>query len=112
MEQPDFERARREQLRWSIMLTLNAARPLGASDVLVLTATRAAINGITIHHVRTELDYLAMRELVEIERGDHMPTWAAKLTRAGVDVVEYTVPCDPGIARPSPYYVTPNATQK
>jgi hypothetical protein len=27
-----------------------------------------------------------------------------KLTRIGIDVVEYTVECDPGIARPKKYW--------
>lgn len=26
--------------------------------------------------------------------------WAAELTRYGVDIVEYTIGCEPGIARP------------
>jgi len=32
------------------------------------------------------------------------PAWFGKLTREGVDVVEYTVLCDPGIARPRKYW--------
>ncbi|HDS5467820.1 TPA: hypothetical protein QHY01_004518, partial [Enterobacter asburiae] len=50
-----------------------------------------------------ELDYLADRKMVDLEKkpsGD----WFADLTRLGVDLVEYTVECGPGIARPEKYW--------
>ncbi|ERB06718.1 hypothetical protein [Escherichia coli] len=53
--------------------------------------------------LRRELDYLADRKMVELERrpsGD----WFADLSRLGVDIVEYTVECGPGIARPEKYW--------
>ena len=53
----------------------------------------------TQQEVRRELDYLADRRLVHIS-GQHTGTWLAELARYGVDIVEYTVPCEPGIARP------------
>jgi hypothetical protein len=44
-----------------------------------------------------------MRNLISI---DHQPDgrWFCKLERYGVDVVEYTVPVEPGIARPEKYF--------
>ena len=30
--------------------------------------------------------------------------WFADLTRIGVDLAEYTIPCEPGIARPEKYW--------
>ncbi|EFG6587636.1 hypothetical protein BMN62_003805 [Escherichia coli] len=53
--------------------------------------------------LRRELDYLADRKMVELEKrpsGD----WFADLSRLGVDIVEYTVECGPGIARPEKYW--------
>ncbi|EME4037049.1 hypothetical protein VYM13_004930, partial [Escherichia coli] len=47
--------------------------------------------------------YLADRKMVDLEKkpsGD----WFADLTRLGVDLVEYTVECGPGIARPEKYW--------
>jgi hypothetical protein len=32
------------------------------------------------------------------------PVWSAELTHHGVDIVEYTVDCFPGIARPPKWY--------
>jgi hypothetical protein len=99
----DITKARRETLRWLILLTLNAARPVGASELIVMDALRQAQPDVTEREARVELDYLEERELVEIS-GRESPYWFAKLTRIGIDVVEYTVDCDPGIARPKKYW--------
>jgi hypothetical protein len=58
---------------------------------------------ITRLELRRELDYLEERELLEISGRDSVQ-WNAKLTRVGVDLVEYTIPCEPGIARPQKYW--------
>jgi hypothetical protein len=99
----DPEKARRENLRWFILLTLNSARPLGASEAVILSTVRGIIQDCTNHELRSELKYLECRELVVL-KGIGGPCWHAELTRIGVDVVEYTVDCDPGIARPEKYW--------
>lgn len=99
----DIDKAKREQLRWLILETLNAARPIGANEGLILNVVNDAQGGVTAHELRRELDYLADRELVDVT-GKSSPMWHAELTRVGVDVVEYTVDCDPGIARPRKYW--------
>jgi hypothetical protein len=101
----DIQKARRENLRWVILLALNSARPYGTSESVVFTAVVSAIalHDLTQLELRRELDYLAERELVEVTERDS-PAWYCKLTRHGVDVVEYTLPCDPGIARPAKYW--------
>jgi predicted ArsR family transcriptional regulator len=99
----DMQKIRRETIRWNILLTLNNAQPLGAFDSLVLSVIRAEYLDATQQEVRRELDYLSERDLVKVE---HKPNgqWFCKLKRYGVDVVEYTVDCEPGIARPEKYY--------
>lgn len=99
----DPEKSRRETLRWLILLTLNAARPLGAGETLLIDIVRQAVPDCTTRELRTELDYLAERHLIYLE-GQRGPQWRAKLTRDGTDIVEYTVDCDPGIARPPKYW--------
>lgn len=99
----DPEKSQRETLRWLILLTLNAARPLGAGETLILDTVRQVIVNCTVRDLRNELDYLMERELIHLD-GREGPQWRAKLTRIGVDVVEYTAPCDPGIARPGKYW--------
>ena len=47
--------------------------------------------------------YEQCRELVALKNIDS-PCWHADLTRIGVDLVEYTVSCEPGIARPQKYW--------
>lgn len=103
MNEIDLERARKENLRWLILAALNAARPVGASEAIVLTAVRGVITDVTQLMLRREMDYLEHRGLIRIS-GRDTPCWHGELTREGVDVVEYTVPCDVGIARPPKWW--------
>ncbi len=102
-QMPDMERARREHLRWLIILTLNNARPIGAAERLILSVAHADYPDATLTELRRELDYLDERELVDITKTPD-GRWSAKLTRYGVDVAEYTIDCEPGIARPAKYW--------
>lgn len=99
----DHARLRREAIRWLILLTLNNARPIGAFEGLVLAVAQSEYPDATALELRRELDYLSGRELVTL---DKQPSgrWFAALTRQGVDVAEYTVACEPGIARPAKYW--------
>lgn len=101
--QIDHARLRREAIRWLILLTLNNARPVGAFESLVLSVAQSEYPDATALELRRELDYLHGRELVRV---DKQPSgkWRAELTRHGVDVAEYTVDCEPGIARPAKYW--------
>lgn len=100
---PDIQKARREQIRWIIMLTLQNSRPVETHEAVVLQVLQGIYADCTPLEVRRELDYLGDRELVCLKkRPDNV--WLADLTRHGVDVVEYTVDVDPGIARPAKYW--------
>lgn len=98
----DMEKARREELRWVLLLALNAARPMGTSETVIKNAIEPVILDITQHEIRSELDYLESRKLVSVTDRDAL-VWHAKINRYGIDVVEYTVPCDPGIKRPKQF---------
>lgn len=101
----DYERASRETLRWLIIATLNAARPLGAAEPLILSAISGVPHRVTALELRRELGYLEERGLVLIDpNSKEAAAWHGKLTRAGVDVAEYTVACEAGIARPRKYW--------
>ncbi len=86
-------------LRWTILRTLMVGGHIGATDQMCLDVARAEYLGVTIERVRTELDYLAERKLVEIEKSE-LRAWRAKLTRHGRDVVDYEIDVAPGIDRP------------
>ncbi len=101
----DYEKASRETLRWLVIATLNAARPLGAAEPLILSAISGVPHRVTGLELRRELGYLEERGLVSIDpESKESPAWHGKLTRTSVDVAEYTVVCDPGIARPRKYW--------
>jgi len=94
----DLEKARREEMRWLILRSLYAAQPFGTSEVIVRNAIEPVIPDATENEIRRELDYLKERKLISVE--ENRPVWLAKINRYGLDVVEYTVDCDAGIARP------------
>jgi len=99
----DTARIRREALRWLILLTLNNARPMGAYEGPILSVAQSEYPDATPLELRRELDYLDERELVQVKKEPN-GRWHAELTRDGVDVAEYTVDCEPGIARPAKYW--------
>lgn len=99
----DIEKSHRETLRWLILLSLNAARPMGAGEALIFSIARQELPDVTPRELRLEMDYLERRELIEIEGRDEAQ-WRAELTRIGTDIAEYTIPCEPGIARPPKYF--------
>jgi hypothetical protein len=101
--QVDLARSRRESLRWLILLTLNNARPIGAFEGPILAVAQSEYPDASPLELRRELDYLGDRKLVSVRKQPD-GRWFADLTRYGTDVAEYTVDCDPGIARPTKYW--------
>jgi hypothetical protein len=96
----DLERAQREEIRWRILKVLDAGRPLPVSESLILRTLQDVSLPVTAAVLRRELDYLEDRKLVTIASRTG-PVWSAELTHYGVDLVEYTIDCFPGIARPA-----------
>jgi len=93
----------KEVLRWRIMQTLNVGRPYSVGEDTILATVAGDDMPITPLDLRREMHYLEDRKLV-ILSGKKSPVWTAELTHYGVDVVEYTVDCFPGIARPPKYW--------
>ena len=75
------------------------SRPDGSHVQSILDVVRTVYRDTTEMELKREVDYLKERELVEL-KVDPLGEWSAKLDRYGVDVVEYSVECEPGIARP------------
>ncbi len=101
---PDIEKARRESLRWLILQCLNSAQPIGTNEDVILSALSPVMPDLTQLDLRRNLDYLAERELITISGRGTQPAWFCKLDRYGIDIVEYTIDCAPGIARPAKYW--------
>jgi hypothetical protein len=95
----DIARIRREATRWHILQTLDNNRPLPCHEETVLAVIRAVYPDASQREARRELDYLFDRGLITVEKRPD-GVWWSDLTRCGIDLVEYTVPCDPGISRP------------
>lgn len=99
----DLTKARRERIRWIAILTLNNARPLGCNENMVLSVVQAEHPDATQLEMRRALDYLSDRELIELDKKPD-GRWFAKLNRVGVDLADYNIDCEPGIARPEKYW--------
>ena len=102
-----IEKARREGMRWQLIRTLDLARPHTSSELFLLDVMRAIYKDATPLEVRRQLDYLADRAIIELVK-EPSGTWFADLTRHGIDIAEYTVQCEAGIARPEKYWSTHN----
>ena len=96
-------RARREQLRWLVLYVLSQFPQVGCNEVSLnyMVGAVEGLERLTRDELRAAMMYLNERELIRLEHGDHVVHWHGKLTRVGFDVVEYVVPCEPGIARPA-----------
>lgn len=100
---PDLSKIRREGLRWNLINTLNLNRPFTTAETWLLDVMRASYPDVSGLEVRKELDYLMDRELITITK-QPSGMWFADLTRHGVDIAEYTIDCEAGIARPPKYW--------
>lgn len=90
---------RREGMRWNIINTLNMTRPHTTAETFLLDIMNVIYPCTTALELRQQLDYLADRKLVDLNKTPH-GLWFADLTSLGVDIAEYTVDCRAGIARP------------
>ena len=99
----DTAKIRRESLRWYLILALYNARPEELCEEIIQGTMRAIYPDVTPMEVRQQLDYLADRDLVKL-RKEPSGRWWGDLTRFGTDLAEYTVDCEPGIARPNKYW--------
>lgn len=103
MDQIDPAKVRRESMRWLLLLALYNARPVDLAEAVVLMTAQAMFPDATPLEIRRELDYLSDRKLVDLRKDPAGPWWG-NLTRYGTDIVEYTVDCSAGIARPKKYW--------
>lgn len=100
----DPAKARREGLRWNLLKLLHMAAPYTTNEGLMLDTMRGIYPDASQDEVRRQLDYLFDRKLIDLVKTPS-GAWFADIGRYGVDIVEYTVDCDPGIARPPRYGV-------
>jgi hypothetical protein len=103
MSNVDIDRARHELIRWIALTACEKGRPYPVAEPLILSIMQSVPVECTALELRRELGYLEDRGLVRLNKLEGAP-WTAKLTRTGVDVVDYTAPVEPGIARPKKYW--------
>lgn len=95
----DMQKAQRETLRWDVLRCLSVAGYVGCSERVVYQTCVELHGWLTPEKLRNEVDYLRDRKLVVIGN-ESTEQWHLTISHHGRDVVEYTVDCHPGIARP------------
>ena len=96
LERAQSARDRSAFMRWIVLLAMNINRPTHSTLRFLLQVVRGEYAELQL---RRELDYLESRDLVKVFT-DPLGQVSADLTRFGIDIVEYTVDVEPGIARP------------
>lgn len=91
-------RVRREHLRWLCLRHLDIERPEAMTEAALLALLWTVYRDADTQELRRELHYLSLQSLLTISEQDGL--WQVKLTYQGVDLVEYTSHCPPGIGRP------------
>ena len=91
-------------MRWRIIQALNIGRPAPLSEDTLMQCVSGGDMPLQPHDLRVELDYLETRKLIEISGRGTQPQWDSRLTRYGMDLAEYAIECESGIARPPKYW--------
>src|SRR5579859_4633379 len=95
----EIAQVQREDARWKMLRVIDAGRPVGVNESII----RRVLSDLNLPFLpaalRRELAYL--RDLNLIEIGEVDGEQFAKVTAAGVAVLEYTSPAPAGIARPA-----------
>ncbi|WP_448757112.1 hypothetical protein [Aggregatibacter sp.] len=98
-----MEKARREGMRWRLLNTLHKAMPYTTSEQFLCDVMAGIYPNVTPHEIRQQLEYLSDCKLVELTK-QPLGVWFADINRLGVDIVEYTIDSQAGIARPEKYW--------
>jgi len=96
----DIEQQRRAAARWTILRILDAGRPVGVNDSVMLSILVEEKFLASWRDLQRECDYLHALSLLTFE-DETEESFAAKLTAPGIDIVEYNAPAPAGIARPA-----------
>ncbi|MEO1752030.1 hypothetical protein [Thiofaba sp. EF100] len=98
-----IEQSERETARWIVLSALYHGAGIPVAERLVLSVLEAVPIKATASDVRTHLHFLESAGMAHVKR---LPDggWVAEITKAGMDVVEYTADCPAGIARPVKYW--------
>ena len=99
----DLDRSQREEARWRVLRALDASRPVLLSETVIHRTLADVELQVSPAGLRRELMYLRDKGLIDLI-DTHAPTWLAKLTPMGIDVVEYTIAAPAGIARPEKWW--------
>jgi len=95
----EIKQLQREDARWKMLRVIDAGRPVGVNESIIHRVLSDLSLPFSQADLRRELAYL--RDLGLIELGEADGEQFAKVTAAGVAVVEYAAAAPAGVARPA-----------
>ncbi|WP_019672294.1 hypothetical protein [Psychrobacter lutiphocae] len=99
----DLQKSRREGMRWYLLVAMHRGEPLGCSDHILKTIMDDIYGKVTPSELHQQLSYLEKKQTVTVTKSPD-GHWHGRLTAVGIDIVDYTVDCPAGIARPAKYW--------
>ncbi len=91
----DFKAVRLKQIRRIVLELLKLVGMTGANEGIIISVVNSRKLNVTTFEMRNELDYLAQRNVITVDRGN---TWFAKLTPVGSDIIDGITPTPDWIA--------------
>jgi len=98
-----IEQSQRETARWVALSALYHGAGYPLAERVILSVLESVPIMATAADVRQHLHFLDAAGLAAVTRHSD-GTWTARITKAGMDCVEYTAECPTGIARPQRYW--------
>lgn len=99
----NIEKSRREGMRWYLLVAMHRGEPLGCGDTMLKTIMDDIYGDVSPVELHTQMSYLAKRKMIKLTKSP-VGHWHGRCTALGVDIVDYTVDCRAGIARPIKYW--------
>ncbi|MDP8080233.1 hypothetical protein [Phocoenobacter skyensis] len=98
-----IDKARREGIRWNMLNVLHKSAPYPITEEFLKSILNDIYPNVTKLETRQHLDYLASYNLINIDKKPY-GVWLIEIDHKGTDIVEYTIDCPAGIARPEKYW--------
>lgn len=96
-----IDKARREGIRWNTLNILHKSSPYPITETFLLDVLKGIYPDITALELRQQLKYL--EGYIDLDKKPY-GVWMVKIDHKGTDIVEYTIDCPVGIARPEKYW--------
>lgn len=90
-----------KEIRLRILKTLHIGHPEGVKEKIIFLMVNEAGFKVSPKEIASEMDYLRQKEYIKSDLKDSRvlkeKIWVHKITSRGIDLLEGSIPADPGI---------------